>query len=168
MSKQIFHTFGKMPSTVYRNVKKVGKGGVYRGTRYQRGHGLLGSILKIVKPIAKSAAKTALKVGKSQAGNLAKRGAKAALGYASANKGNILKAGVGAIGSAALGAVGDKLVKNKKTVKKAVKKVKQADTQIKRAVKRKAEAVQSIQRATTQAAPSKRRKTKGRGLDSIF
>ena len=158
-----------MPSTVYRNARKVGKGGVYRGTRYQRGHGLFSTIAKVVKPIIKAGARTAFRVGKSQTGNLVRQGADAALRYANANKGNVAKAVAGAVGSAALGAVGDKLVNKKdaKKVQKAVKKAKQADTQIKKAAKRKAEAVQSINQVVAQP-PRKRRKTKGRGLNSIF
>ena len=194
--------------SIYRNVKKRGSGGVvYRGRRRQRGHGLglnsfikgqlrrqrghgLGSILgsigkagiKIVKPIAKGAAKiagrAAAEAGKTAVGGLVKQGGKKAIDYAVKNKGNIAKSVIGTAAGSALGLVGEKISGTKRktspatNVKNAVKKAKKADTQIKQAVKRKVEAVQQIEKAVGVAAqpPAKKKRASHRGgsLNAIF
>ena len=173
-----------MPSTVYRNIKKrgagIGTGGVYRGRRTQRGHGvgaILGKILKggktILTPMLKKAGKAATNIGKKQAADLVKQGAQKAAEYAVKNKGNIAKSVAGTVGATVIGAVGDRIANNKKQetkkVKAAVKQAKKADNQIKQGLKRKAQAIEKIEEATTKPPAKRRRKKKrGRGLDSIF
>ena len=165
-----------MMSTVYRNIKKrgagMGTGGVYRGRRTQRGHGVGSAIakvfkagIKLVKPLAKGGAKAvgnaASKVGKKVVTDALKQGAKQAATYAKDNKGNIAKSLIGTAGASVIGAVGERIGNKKKgeekkktkQVKEAVKQAKKADTQIKQGIKRKAEAIEKIENAVTATQP---------------
>ena len=172
-----------MPSTVYRNIKKrgagIGTGGVYRGRRTQRGHGGLGEVVgkilkggkKILVPILKKGGKAVANIGKQQAADLVKQGARKAAEYAVKNKGNIAKSVAGTVGATVIGAVGDRIANKKqetRKVKAAVKQAKKADNQIKQGLKRKAQAIEKIEEATTKPPAKRRRKKRGRGLDSIF
>ena len=167
----------------------MGTGGVYRGRRTQRGHGVGSAIaklfkagIKLIKPLAKGGAKAvgnaASKVGKKAVTDALKQGAKQAATYAKDNKGNIAKSLIGTAGASVIGAVGERIgnkkgeeKKKRKQVKEAVKQAKKADTQIKQGIKRKAEAIEKIENAvaaTQPPPPAKRRRRCGRGLDSIF
>ena len=171
-----------MPSTVYRNIKKRGagivSGGVYRGRRTQRGHGigsffsnLARRVINFAKPLAKQVGKAGANIGKQAVQDAVKQGARQAVDYAKKNKGNIAKSVAGTVGASVLGAVGEKIGNKKgeaKQVKEAVKQAKKADTQIKQGIKRKVEAIEKIEKAATKPPAKRRRRQRGRGLDSIF